>query len=269
MPVDNVPKVPYLYIQGLPEESRQQLYRDFEEIQRALCPTGMVAAFAEDAPIGWLLCDGQSLKRQDYPQLFAYLGYRYGGSGDNFNLPQLKGRVIIHRDPADAAFDVLGEMGGSKTSTGGHTHTFWHGHSTNHVSTNHAHNVYARNQDTGWCNQNWNHWHPAHIGNMHWNGTQTHGHHDRGSVASEAPWEGANWAGTVPVNVDTRDTNHTHNFNHDHPSTNYQSESGWPGIHNHEHNTDSQDSGTTSGGSSDGPNGNMPPYTVLNVCIKT
>ena len=38
-------------------------------------------------PAGFLIADGRSLKKSEYPELFNVLGYIYGGSGDNFNLP--------------------------------------------------------------------------------------------------------------------------------------------------------------------------------------
>ena len=34
---------------------------------------------------GWMLCDGRPLDCSGYPELFAVLGYLYGGSGVSFN----------------------------------------------------------------------------------------------------------------------------------------------------------------------------------------
>lgn len=247
------------------------------------------------AATGWLLADGSAVSRQTYKRLYEALGgsaspWGQGDGSTTFNVPNVKGRVVVMRDPAQTEFDTLGETGGSKTSTAAHTHSLsdhrhgleahTHPFGTNVVSTNHAHNVYARNQDTGWMHANWNHWHTAHIGNMHWNGTQTHGHHDRANVASEAPWEGANWAGTVPVNVDGRDTNHVHNFNHDHPSTNYNNESPWAGNWEHSHSgttggwnnpggTAAPSTNTSGASSAEATSGNLQPYTVLNCFVKT
>lgn len=78
----------------------------------------MTAAAA--APTGWLLCQGQSLLRSQYPSLFAAIGTTYGAADSTrFNLPDLRGRVVMGRDAAQAEFDVLGETGGAKT----HQHT--------------------------------------------------------------------------------------------------------------------------------------------------
>ena len=38
-------------------------------------------------PAGFLIADGRSLKKSEYAELFNVLGYIYGGSGENFNLP--------------------------------------------------------------------------------------------------------------------------------------------------------------------------------------
>jgi microcystin-dependent protein len=46
----------------------------------------------------WLFCGGQSVAIDDYPALHDTIGITYGGSGSNFNLPDLRGRVIAGRD---------------------------------------------------------------------------------------------------------------------------------------------------------------------------
>jgi microcystin-dependent protein len=46
-------------------------------------------------PMGWLRCEGQSLRVDQYQVLFAVIGYTYGGSGTSFNLPNLSGRAVI------------------------------------------------------------------------------------------------------------------------------------------------------------------------------
>lgn len=43
---------------------------------------------------GWLKCDGRSLDKRTYSRLFAKIGYSFGGSGNNFNLPNLEGKVL-------------------------------------------------------------------------------------------------------------------------------------------------------------------------------
>jgi len=43
---------------------------------------------------GWLLCDGTSYSVSDYPNLFNIIGYIFGGSGDNFNVPNCSGKFL-------------------------------------------------------------------------------------------------------------------------------------------------------------------------------
>ena len=38
-------------------------------------------------PDGFMVCDGRSLTKTEYPELFEVIGYTYGGSGENFNIP--------------------------------------------------------------------------------------------------------------------------------------------------------------------------------------
>jgi microcystin-dependent protein len=66
----------------------------------SLMPTGTVMPFAGNTLPNddWLFCGGQSVARADYEALYNTIGITYGGSGGNFNLPDLRGRVIAGRD---------------------------------------------------------------------------------------------------------------------------------------------------------------------------
>lgn len=69
------------------------------------------------APTNYMICDGSAISRTTYADLFAVIGTTYG-SGDGsttFNIPDLKGRVVVGLDGNDTAFDTLGETGGEKT----------------------------------------------------------------------------------------------------------------------------------------------------------
>ena len=63
-----------------------------------LLPPGIVATFGTTIPPRWLLCAGASFLTADYPELFKALGYRYGGAGANFNVPDLRGRLPLGKD---------------------------------------------------------------------------------------------------------------------------------------------------------------------------
>lgn len=115
-------------------------------------PTGMISIHsAATAPTGWLLCDGTSYSTTTYANLHGVIGYTFGGSGANFNVPNLKGKVVVGIDGAQVEFDTRGETGGAMThqhaaSNSGNT-SVAHNHSIDPPSTNssnhdgHNHNV--------------------------------------------------------------------------------------------------------------------------------
>lgn len=83
-------------------------------------PSGMIVATAGlTSPDGWLICNGGTVSRTTYANLFAVLGTTYGvGDGSTtFNLPNLKGRTIVGVDSGQSEFDTRGETGGAKTHT--------------------------------------------------------------------------------------------------------------------------------------------------------
>src|SRR5690606_36416662 len=96
------------------------------------------------APQGHLLCDGSEVLREDYPVLFSVIGTTYGaGDGSTtFNLPNLKGRVVVGVDESQTEFSELGLKGGAKThkltvaEMPKHTHTQ---NPHNHTQNSHTH----------------------------------------------------------------------------------------------------------------------------------
>jgi len=57
--------------------------------------TGIVVPWGSASiPSGFLLCDGTSYSTTTYAALFAVIAYTYGGSGANFNVPDLRDRTI-------------------------------------------------------------------------------------------------------------------------------------------------------------------------------
>jgi microcystin-dependent protein len=62
----------------------------------ATIPAGAIIDFGGNvAPTGWLNCDGSSQLTATYPVLFTAIGYTWGGSGANFNVPNLNGRTTV------------------------------------------------------------------------------------------------------------------------------------------------------------------------------
>jgi len=70
-------------------------------------------------PVGWAKADGQLLSITQYNPLFALLGYMYGGSGQTFALPDLRGRVMLHwgSGPGGLATQGPGQRGGEVMHT--------------------------------------------------------------------------------------------------------------------------------------------------------
>lgn len=59
-------------------------------------------------PSGWALCDGKSLQVSDYPELFAVIGYQYGGSDGSFLTPKLLNRAIVDYHPTHSNIPGIG-----------------------------------------------------------------------------------------------------------------------------------------------------------------
>lgn len=72
---------------------------------------------ASAIPSGWKVCDGAALSASEYPELFAAIGYTFGGNNDNFNLPDMKGKVIVGQDDSQNEFNTLGKIDGEKNHT--------------------------------------------------------------------------------------------------------------------------------------------------------
>jgi len=76
----------------------QKLLNMLSGVQLLVCPPGTVLAFAGPAaPAGWLICNGQTVSRTDYAQLYAAIGTTFGAGNNTttFNLPDLRGRTVI------------------------------------------------------------------------------------------------------------------------------------------------------------------------------
>jgi microcystin-dependent protein len=58
-------------------------------------PVGSIVYFAASAaPVGWFACSGAALNTTIFQDLFNVIGYTFGGSGDTFNLPDLRGEFL-------------------------------------------------------------------------------------------------------------------------------------------------------------------------------
>jgi microcystin-dependent protein len=79
-----------------------------------------IAVKDEDLPLGWVTCDGRTLLRKDFEELYKILGDLYG-SGDGqstFNIPDLRGRVIVGSGQGTGLnFYNPGDKGGEENHT--------------------------------------------------------------------------------------------------------------------------------------------------------
>jgi microcystin-dependent protein len=60
-------------------------------------PVGSIIPFGgptTSIPDGWMACDGRMLNKYNYPQLFNAIGYSWGGSSNNFYIPDLRGYFL-------------------------------------------------------------------------------------------------------------------------------------------------------------------------------
>jgi microcystin-dependent protein len=120
--------------------------------QAASVPTGVVMDFAgATAPVGFLLCNGASYATASYPALFTVIGYTFGGSGANFNVPDLRSRVAVGAGQGSGLTNrTLGVTGGEETHTlvlaelASHTHGVAHTHTMGnhtHLGVDHLHSM--------------------------------------------------------------------------------------------------------------------------------
>jgi microcystin-dependent protein len=130
-----------------------------------IVPIGTVTAFAgpiDKLPNGWLPCDGRQLHINEYKDLFAAIGWSWGGDEKQgvFNIPDLRGRFLrgvdegTGRDPdADSRTHqisgvVIGGVVGSVQEDMLQSHK--------HVDSGHVH--------TGRTNTDGGHSHPVDVG---------------------------------------------------------------------------------------------------------
>lgn len=66
----------------------------------------------------WLRCEGQSLSTSIYADLFAVIGYSFGGAGLSFSLPDLRGKFVAGYNSGGASeYQTIGQGGGQDSVT--------------------------------------------------------------------------------------------------------------------------------------------------------
>jgi microcystin-dependent protein len=126
-----------------PQQTSDRFVTMFDDFcfNRGVCRViGEIVAFASTTSpdVRWLACDGASLLRADYPDLFAVIGVIYGSvDGTHFNLPDARGRIFMDAGtgPGLTARSIGASLGEEThlltvTETPSHSHT-----DTGHVHT--------------------------------------------------------------------------------------------------------------------------------------
>jgi microcystin-dependent protein len=96
-------------------------------------PIGTIIDFGgQNAPSGYLVCNGTSVLVSNYPELFNAIGYTWGGSGLSFNLPDFRRRTSVGSGGTETTIlsSYVGATGGSentilqKENIPSHTHSY-------------------------------------------------------------------------------------------------------------------------------------------------
>ena len=235
--------LPYSFLPLTTIESAK-VNANFEIISRS----GMMVLWPSDTiPDGWLLCNGQSVSKISYPDLFTVIGYQYGGAGDNFNLPDFRGKTFFGKDSSQTEFETLTKTGGAKTINLQHLHSTGDFTLTSNEIPSHRHYNSAQSRNTGNVSADHTHYINAYTTNNEAGGY--------GLTAS------AGFQNRVLVNASNGisssgiSANHTHGYD---AGSYYSDYTGSGNAHNH---------GNT-GNSLSATQSVLPPYGIANLLIK-
>ncbi len=194
-------------------------------------PIGTIVCFAgQNAPDGWILCDGSEISKEIYSELYSIIGNNFGTpiNSNNFVLPNLQQRMPLGR----SNLNNVGDIGGNSNIT----------LTTNQLPSH------------------------SHTGNTSSNGTHTHTANDSGHTH---PYDDAYFAentGSGPRNVygTSASTDYDNNYIYRPGAITSSSQANISvssdGLHSHSFTTDSTGSNSSIN--------IMNPYLVLNYLIK-
>lgn len=107
-------------------------------------PPGTICGFGgTTAPSGWLFCNGATISRVDYANLFTAIGVSFGApSSTTFQIPDLRGRFPLGKAASGTGSTFAGTGGSldhthSISSAGSHSHTVTTG--TTAAEASHTH----------------------------------------------------------------------------------------------------------------------------------
>lgn len=118
---------------------------------KANLPVGTILYYAgttNHLPSDWKLCNGATLSRTQYPELYSFLGTKYGYSNSsNFKVPNLSGNRI--RGHGDFSNTHSANNSGANTVTLNSNHLPQHSHGSTNWSHNHPYSNNEKFHDAG------------------------------------------------------------------------------------------------------------------------
>ena len=118
---------------------------------QAKLPVGTILYYAgttNHLPSDWKLCNGMALSRTTYPELYAFLGTKYGSShSSDFKVPNLSGNRI--RGHSDFSNTHSANNSGANTVTLNSNHLPQHSHGSTSWSHNHSYTDDQKFHDAG------------------------------------------------------------------------------------------------------------------------
>jgi len=123
--------------------------RQFASGGGAVLPGLMMEHGGGAAPLGWLLCNGASYLRTDFPGLFAAIGTTWGAADStHFSVPDIRGRVTLGAGGGTGLTNrVLAARGGEENHTLTNAENGYHNHGGNSTteSAYHQHSTTSSN----------------------------------------------------------------------------------------------------------------------------
>lgn len=138
---------------SLSDKSNRQLLTEINSLKAQIAslqpsPVGSIVMWPSNTiPTGWRLCDGSSLPRAEYQELFAVLQTTYGyNDSSSFKLPDMRGLYVAGKGAN--SYNALNQKGGANTvalsvnEMPKHNHTGYTGYDGKHK---HSVDVYWKN----------------------------------------------------------------------------------------------------------------------------
>lgn len=149
---------------SLSDKSNRQLLTEINSLKAQIAslqpsPVGSIVMWPSNTiPTGWRLCDGSSLPRAEYQELFAVLQTTYGyNDSSSFKLPDMRGLYVAGKGAN--SYNALNQKGGANTVALSVDQMPKHNHDTStstsdgNVTTNdpgnHTHQVPTGSSTTG------------------------------------------------------------------------------------------------------------------------